>query len=313
MKYLVVLALVLLGGEECYSFRPSILVKRNAVVSRHSSTLIDSFTESSSLLSSTEFPQLAAPKRTPIGSVPDFVLETDSTEVTFSQTALVSTHFLLFLCNLAVAISHVSFWNIASSFWALISFGLSVVIGDFATGVFHWSVDNYGSINTPVVGSICAAFQGHHNTPWTITFRPFVNNVFKIAKSTIPAYLVCLGVGVGIGINAFVHLFFTFFINWWLISQELHKYAHMKSPPAWIQTLQSLGVVLTRKEHGSHHTSPFETNYCILTGTCNSVLDKKEFFRYLEKIVFKLTGNKPLSWNDQKVMDTAMAKFSAWN
>jgi hypothetical protein len=34
-------------------------------------------------------------------------------------------------------------------------------------------VDNYGSLKTPVFGSVCAAFQGHHVTPWTITFRSF--------------------------------------------------------------------------------------------------------------------------------------------
>jgi ubiquitin-conjugating enzyme E2 variant len=64
------------------------------------------------------------------------------------------------------------------SIFAVIS--AAVVIGDFATGVFHWSVDNYGSIDTPLVGTVCAAFQGHHDTPWTITFRSFANNVFKI-------------------------------------------------------------------------------------------------------------------------------------
>lgn len=185
-------------------------------------------------------------------------------------------------------------------------------IGDFATGVFHWSVDNYGSINTPIVGSICAAFQGHHNTPWTITFRPFANNVYKIAKSTIPAYLLCIGMGMvggmGMGMGVYVHMFFTFFINWWLISQELHKYAHMKKPPVWIHYLQSLGIILTRKEHGMHHVSPYDKHYCILTGTCNSLLDRVDFFRYLEKMVFRVTGKKPLSWGDIHVEQRALGK-----
>ena len=50
---------------------------------------------------------------------------------------------------------------------------------DFLTGVYHWSVDNYGSGQTPVVGSQIAAFQGHHQEPWTITQREFCNNVYK--------------------------------------------------------------------------------------------------------------------------------------
>jgi ubiquitin-conjugating enzyme E2 variant len=51
---------------------------------------------------------------------------------------------------------------------------------DFLTGVYHWGVDNYGSGKTPVVGSQIAAFQGHHQKPWTITEREFCNNVHKV-------------------------------------------------------------------------------------------------------------------------------------
>eukprot|EP01082_Thalassiosira_pseudonana_P010973 g9979.t1 g9979 contig4:992503-993389(-) len=56
----------------------------------------------------------------------------------------------------------------------------SWVLADFGSGVFHWSVDNYGNGRTPVMGSIIAAFQGHHSAPWTITYRGFCNNVWKL-------------------------------------------------------------------------------------------------------------------------------------
>lgn len=51
---------------------------------------------------------------------------------------------------------------------------------DFGTGVYHWSVDNYGSGATPIVGDQIAAFQGHHQRPWTITQRQFANNLHKV-------------------------------------------------------------------------------------------------------------------------------------
>ena len=54
------------------------------------------------------------------------------------------------------------------------------VAADFLTGVYHWSVDNYGDGQTPIVGSQIAAFQGHHQEPWTITQREFCNNVHKV-------------------------------------------------------------------------------------------------------------------------------------
>jgi ubiquitin-conjugating enzyme E2 variant len=168
----------------------------------------------------------------------------------------------------------------------------SIILGDFATGVFHWSVDNYGSIKTPVFGAVCVAFQGHHDTPWTITFRSFANNVFKICYATIGflSFLMIANPG------PLTRIFLTLFINWWMLSQEFHKMAHMKvAPPRW-KFLQDKGIILSKKEHGLHHTSPFEGHYCILTGICNPILDNTKFFRHLERIVYRITGNIPNTW-----------------
>jgi hypothetical protein len=114
------------------------------------------------------------------------------------------------------------------------SFLAAYVLSDLGTGIYHWSVDNYGDGNTPLVrggrcGCACvcvcvcvcaaaaaaggagswwcerrrllgpswlaapapsppsaqvgkqiAAFQGHHQRPWTITQREFCNNVHQV-------------------------------------------------------------------------------------------------------------------------------------
>lgn len=44
-------------------------------------------------------------------------------------------------------------------------------------------VDNYGDGNTPVFGRQIAAFQGHHQRPWTITQREFCNNVHQVSTA----------------------------------------------------------------------------------------------------------------------------------
>ena len=36
----------------------------------------------------------------------------------------------------------------------------SYVFSDLGTGIFHWSVDNYGDKNTPIAGNVIDAFQG---------------------------------------------------------------------------------------------------------------------------------------------------------
>ena len=201
-------------------------------------------------------------------------------------------HFIISAINLAIASSSLHLNNI----YDYINFGLvllsSIIFGDFATGVFHWSVDNYGSIKTPIFGAVCVAFQGHHDTPWTITFRSFANNVFKICYATIGFLSLLMLTNPG----PLTRIFFTLFINWWMLSQEFHKYAHMKVvPPKW-KLLQDSGIILSKKEHGLHHTPPFEGHYCILTGICNPILDNTKFFRHLERIVYKITGNIPNTW-----------------
>lgn len=104
-----------------------------------------------------------ATKRTPIGSTPEFNIEGDSTEETSHQRLVVATHFMLTFISLSSAVQSllsagpVTLAVVAKTTAAI---ALSIVLGDFGTGVFHWSVDNYGSIKTPVFGSVCVAFQG---------------------------------------------------------------------------------------------------------------------------------------------------------
>ena len=225
-------------------------------------------------------------KKVTIGSVPEFAIEGDSTEETGLQRAVVGLHFVIATINLVMAASLLQFDTAFDYAILMATIFFSIVIGDFATGVFHWSVDNYGSLKTPIFGTVCAAFQGHHVTPWTITFRSFANNVYKICYGTIPALLLLTFSSA----DPLLRIFFTIFISGWMISQEFHKFAHMRSTPKSVKILQDMGLILSKKEHGLHHTSPFEGHYCILTGICNPILDKTNFFRYLEVIVYKLTG-----------------------
>ena len=66
--------------------------------------------------------------------------------------------------------------------------GGSWILADFGSGILHWAVDNYGNGRTPIMGSIIAAFQGHHAAPWTITQRGFANNVYKLCLPFLDWY-----------------------------------------------------------------------------------------------------------------------------
>jgi len=168
----------------------------------------------------------------------------------------------------------------------------SLAFTDFFSGIVHWSADNYGNVNTPVWGSICHAFQGHHTAPWTITYRQFANNVHKIAKPAIPLMVLLMVVHP----HALWSLFWVVFLNTQIMGQQLHRWSHMPDCPAVVQVLQQKGLILSRKAHGHHHSGAFEGTYCIVTGWCNQFLDRIQFFRWLENRVYDFKGVEPNCW-----------------
>jgi len=182
---------------------------------------------------------------------------------------------------------------------------LGLVAGELFSGTFHWATDNYGRLETPVVGFACAAFQGHHLAPWTISHRSFTNNVHKIAAASLPLTLACLAMLPPSGAAFFATLFYC-----QLLAQEFHRWTH--TPPRhlalWQRRLQKAGIALPIAEHVAHHRPPFDKHYCILTGGLNELLDSKPllFWRRLEAIVFRIWGQEPHSWKDPRVKELAL-------
>merc|ERR1711966_643732 len=43
-------------------------------------------------------------------------------------------------------------------------------------------------------------------------------------------------------------------------------------------------------------TTPYDGNYCIVSGLCNEALDKSGFFRLLEHAVYRINGVESNSW-----------------
>ncbi|KAK9806899.1 hypothetical protein WJX72_006755 [[Myrmecia] bisecta] len=178
----------------------------------------------------------------------------------------------------------------------------SYFLADFGTGVYHWGVDNYGSGATPIVGSQIAAFQGHHQRPWTITEREFCNNVHKVFKPALPFAAACLAVSPWT--PGTLDIFLGSFVFLACMSQQFHAWSHMKKSelPKTVIALQDAGLLISRKAHGAHHKAPFEGNYCIVSGFWNPILDmdgsNQGFFRRLERFFHDRTGVEPRCWHE---------------
>lgn len=197
--------------------------------------------------------------------------------------------------------------------WAsLVGSGLLAYwLSDLGTGVFHWSVDNYGSKATPVMGGIIDAFQGHHKYPWTITKRQFANNIHVTCPATM-CVTVPLLLAPGLAPNACA--FMGVFCSMIVLSQQFHAWSHMKKSqlPESVVTLQDLGVLLSRKGHGAHHRPPFKGNYCIVSGFWNDILDGNEVFDKMATVVYEATGVAPRCWSESHDFEVEEEAPEGW-
>jgi len=234
----------------------------------------------------------------PKGKVANLVVAGDSLETKWWQIAMVSGTFLghfLFATN---ALHNMYLMNggnaVFTALQAVVLLVSSFVLADFGSGVLHWSVDNYGNGRTPIMGSIIAAFQGHHSAPWTITERGLCNNVYKLC---IPFGVLPMAVINAIS-NPIVTLFMTFFCTLEILSQEFHKWSHMTKGecPGWVNWLQRKGITIDRRPHALHHMAPYEGNYCIISGICNDALDNSGIWRLMEHTIYKLNGVESNAW-----------------
>lgn len=173
----------------------------------------------------------------------------------------------------------------------LIALICALEFADIGSGVYHWALDNYGDGSTPIMGPQIEAFQGHHEQPWTITYRDFCNNCYRSGIATIP-FLALFNVTVS---SPYVLLWTMLSASFIAFSQEIHKWAHTlrsQSHPV-VNWLQDRGILVARRAHHRHHRPPFETNYCIVTGHMNRVLDSMKFFRGLEALIVRINGVHP--------------------
>lgn len=148
-----------------------------------------------------------------------------------------------------------------------------------------------------MVGSQIAAFQGHHRRPWTITEREFCNNCSLTFKPAgVAAFLLLSLSATGLTSSSWDVFAATscFFIA---MSQQFHAWSHMKKSqlPNAVLALQDANLMISRKAHGTHHRSPFNVNYCIVSGWCNPILDSGIMLE-LERIIQRTTGVEPRGW-----------------
>lgn len=161
---------------------------------------------------------------------------------------------------------------------------LAMLVADFVSGLVHCAADNFGQPSTPIFGvAFIRPFREHHLDQTDITRHGFIetngNSCIVNLFVLIPAFYIVAGhTSVGLFLLGVFVLMFTFAI---VMTNQVHKWAHMPVPPLVVATLQRRGLILSPSNHAVHHTAPHNKNYCITTGWMNGIIERSGGFKWM--------------------------------
>jgi plasmanylethanolamine desaturase len=186
--------------------------------------------------------------------------------------------------------------------WVPLAFAGGMAAADIASGLIHWGADTWGRDDLPVIGHrLLVPFRVHHLNPDDLLRRPFIDANGDPAFLVLPVLLGLFAVPIEAVWGGPVAVFGFALCGVGMMTNQIHKWAHMPSPPMSIRALQRCGVLLGHAEHAAHHEQPYNVRYCITTGWCNRPAEAIGFFRRLEVAVTFLTGAHPRS-DDRRYM-----------
>jgi hypothetical protein len=210
---------------------------------------------------------------------------------------------LLYACSIiaaaALALAYLT-WLVDlaahSNPWSLLAGAVvGILAADFLGGLVHWACDTWGSIETPWLGpSLIRSFREHHSDPDSIVDHDWIEVNGEAALAACAGFVCWAPIAwlLASGSHAFGFTTVWSLLCATVLANQLHQWAHAPRPPAVVQRLQALGVILTPERHARHHASPHTSDYCISTGWLNIALDRTGFWRRLERLITAATGTE---------------------
>lgn len=183
---------------------------------------------------------------------------------------------------------------------------------DIGTGLVHHFLDNVRPDKLPKwLEKHAHDFQNHHHNPRDVVHREYCNHTagtqvfttpilagLALTSWTLPA-LAPLTAGLAV------------FANCANLAQEFHRRSHMTDAenPAIVKWCQKAGIMVPKKVHAAHHGTGHNSNYALLNGVTNKLLDdfkfrltpsgpKTNILRKLEVGLYRWQGCDPNAWGE---------------
>ena len=165
-------------------------------------------------------------------------------------------------------------------FWP--GMGVAVLLGiaaaDLGTGLVHWAGDSFGDEDTPLVGPVwIVGFREHHRDPLRIVAHGFVEVSGANALAVTPLAIGVAALAPDIASSAWAAIGLAFLCAGSLtavLSNQLHRWAHMARPPRVVRWMQRHRLILSREHHARHHRGDHDRAFCVANGWMNPVLDR---------------------------------------
>ena len=175
---------------------------------------------------------------------------------------------ILVAAGLSIAqVVRINFFVSWTEWWLLVVILTGIAAADFVSGIVHWIADTWGSETMPVLGRrFLYPFRVHHVNPDDLLRREFLDTNGDVAMMAAAFPLAGFWIPLEAVWGQALDVFLVSFTLAGLPTNQVHKWAHMPSPPRWLRWLQQSGIILSREAHHRHHEAPYAMNYCIATG-----------------------------------------------
>jgi plasmanylethanolamine desaturase len=177
--------------------------------------------------------------------------------------------------------------GVGGSLWWVTAAGAiaGYLAGDLMSGIVHWFCDTFFEEDTPLIGRVLILpFREHHRDPLAMTRHGFAeiagNSCLALAPLLALVAMLPAPGARSIWIGSYSGLLVFTIVA--VITNQLHKWAHAASVPAFVPRLQAASLILRPDRHAAHHRTQAEA-YCVATGWLNAPLDRVGFFPRLER------------------------------
>ena len=160
---------------------------------------------------------------------------------------------------------------------------ISIIIGlyfaDLHSGLVHIFFDEYEGDN-PFLKPIADAFQGHHKSPINLIKKPTIENITDTAITPYNIYCLLYNITKFTSKSQIIiQLSFLLGSNFGQITHQLAHFVNHASKKEKKQfkyritkLLQEYNIIIKTEEHRKHHQT-YDTNFCLLNGWANPLLN----------------------------------------